>query len=170
MPGHCLSRSGSKFCGETWKSQSQLRKKRGSFSPPGFCFKSWRVIGQTPTKPFLGDRRSADLLEGLDMFGLPPKCLASSMDHPTVLSVFQSQSQDSLLYYTLRIPAPSILRQSVRLSSKWKRPGRSLFERRSTAKGHPGLLALLLRAKTLLGAPGIATRSKDATRGSWHRY
>ena len=23
---------------------------------------------------------------------------------------------------------------------------------------------------SLLGAPGIATRSKDATRGSWHRY
>ena len=23
---------------------------------------------------------------------------------------------------------------------------------------------------TLLGAPGIATRSKEATRGSWHRY
>ena len=22
----------------------------------------------------------------------------------------------------------------------------------------------------LIGAPGIATRSKDATRGSWHRY
>ena len=22
----------------------------------------------------------------------------------------------------------------------------------------------------LLGAPGIGTRSKDATRGSWHRY
>ena len=28
----------------------------------------------------------------------------------------------------------------------------------------------LLGARTLLGAPGIATRSKDATRGSWHRY
>ena len=27
-----------------------------------------------------------------------------------------------------------------------------------------------LGARTLLGAPGIATRSKDATRGSWHRY
>ena len=25
-------------------------------------------------------------------------------------------------------------------------------------------------ARTLLGAPSIATRSKDATRGSWHRY
>ena len=24
--------------------------------------------------------------------------------------------------------------------------------------------------KKLLGAKGIATRSKDATRGSWHRY
>ena len=24
--------------------------------------------------------------------------------------------------------------------------------------------------KKLLGAPGIATRNKDATRGSWHRY
>ena len=28
----------------------------------------------------------------------------------------------------------------------------------------------LLGARTLLGAPGIATRSKDATRGSWHHY
>ena len=26
------------------------------------------------------------------------------------------------------------------------------------------------RNKKLLGAPGIATRSKDATRGSWHCY
>ena len=29
--------------------------------------------------------------------------------------------------------------------------------------------ALLLGARTL-GAPGLSTRSKDATRGSWHRY
>ena len=28
----------------------------------------------------------------------------------------------------------------------------------------------LLGARTLLGAPGLTTRSKDATRGSWHRY
>ena len=35
----------------------------------------------------------------------------------------------------------------------------------------PGrLLALLLGARTLLGAKGIATRSKDATRGSWKYY
>ena len=27
-----------------------------------------------------------------------------------------------------------------------------------------------LGARTLLGTPGIATRSKDTTRGSWHRY
>ena len=33
-----------------------------------------------------------------------------------------------------------------------------------------GLLASLLGTRTLLGAKGIATRSKDATRGSWHRY
>ena len=40
-----------------------------------------------------------------------------------------------------------------------------------------GLLALLLGApgiatsnKKLLGAPVLTTRSKDATRGSWHRY
>ena len=26
------------------------------------------------------------------------------------------------------------------------------------------------RSKKLLGAPGHTTRSKDATRGSWHRY
>ena len=30
--------------------------------------------------------------------------------------------------------------------------------------------ALLLGARTLLGAKGIATRSKDATRGSWPYY
>ena len=30
--------------------------------------------------------------------------------------------------------------------------------------------SLLLGARTLLGAPGIATRSKDATRCSWHLY
>ena len=33
-----------------------------------------------------------------------------------------------------------------------------------------GLLASLLGARTLLVAPGLATRSKDATRGSWPRY
>ena len=32
--------------------------------------------------------------------------------------------------------------------------------------GAPGLLAFLLGANTLLGAPGIAARNKDATRGS----
>ena len=31
-------------------------------------------------------------------------------------------------------------------------------------------LCFLSRSKKLLGAKGIATRSKDATRGSWHRY
>ena len=30
--------------------------------------------------------------------------------------------------------------------------------------------ALLVGTRTLLGAPGIATRSKDATSSSWHRY
>ena len=33
-----------------------------------------------------------------------------------------------------------------------------------------GLLALLLGARTLLGAPGLTTTSKDATRGSWPYY
>ena len=33
-----------------------------------------------------------------------------------------------------------------------------------------GLQALLLGARTLLGAKGIATRSKDATRSKGHRY
>ena len=33
-----------------------------------------------------------------------------------------------------------------------------------------GLLALLLRARTLLGAPGLTTRSKDAIRSSWPYY
>ena len=32
------------------------------------------------------------------------------------------------------------------------------------------VLALLLGARTLLGAPGLTTRSKDATRGSWPYY
>ena len=27
-----------------------------------------------------------------------------------------------------------------------------------------------LGARTLLGAPGLTTKSKDATRGSWHCY
>ena len=35
-------------------------------------------------------------------------------------------------------------------------------------RSYYGLLALLLGARTLLGAPGLTTRSKDATRGSWH--
>ena len=34
-----------------------------------------------------------------------------------------------------------------------------------------GLLALLLGARTLLGAPGLTTRSKDAAKkGSWPYY
>ena len=33
-----------------------------------------------------------------------------------------------------------------------------------------GWRPLLLGTRTLLGAPGIATRSKDATRGSWPYY
>ena len=37
-------------------------------------------------------------------------------------------------------------------------------------RSYKGLLALLLGARTLLGALGIATSNKDATRGSWHRY
>ena len=36
-----------------------------------------------------------------------------------------------------------------------------------TLLGAPGLTT---RSKKLLGAPGIAARSKDTTRGSWHRY
>ena len=32
------------------------------------------------------------------------------------------------------------------------------------------LLASLLVARTLLGAPGLTTKSKDATRGSWPYY
>ena len=35
---------------------------------------------------------------------------------------------------------------------------------------YEGLLALLLGATTLLGAPGLTTRSKDAIRGSWPYY
>ena len=30
--------------------------------------------------------------------------------------------------------------------------------------------AVFTSNKKLLGAPGLTTRSKDATRGSWHRY
>ena len=33
--------------------------------------------------------------------------------------------------------------------------------------GAPGIAT---SNKKLLGAPGLTTRSKDATRGSWHRY
>ena len=33
-----------------------------------------------------------------------------------------------------------------------------------------GLEAIAISNKKLLGAPGLTTRSKDATRGSWHRY
>ena len=33
-----------------------------------------------------------------------------------------------------------------------------------------GSMFLFVGARTLLGAPGLSTRSKDATRGSWHRY
>ena len=33
--------------------------------------------------------------------------------------------------------------------------------------GRTTLLAALLGARTLLGAPGLTTRSKDATKGSW---
>ena len=36
--------------------------------------------------------------------------------------------------------------------------------------GSDGLLALLLGARTLVGAKGIATRGKEATRGSWPYY
>ena len=49
-----------------------------------------------------------------------------------------------------------------------------------TLLGAPGLTtrskdatrgsALLLGARMLLGAPGLTTRSKDATRGSWPYY
>ena len=43
----------------------------------------------------------------------------------------------------------------------------------STLLGAPGLTTRskkLLGARTLLGAPGLATRGKDATRGSWPYY
>ena len=40
-------------------------------------------------------------------------------------------------------------------------------ERSDAPNGAPGLTT---SNKKLLGAPGIATRSKDATRGSWPYY
>ena len=43
----------------------------------------------------------------------------------------------------------------------------SIFMSRATLLGAPGLTT---RSKKLLGAKGIATRSKEAIRGSWHRY
>ena len=42
----------------------------------------------------------------------------------------------------------------------------STFTASAPQKGHP----LLLGARTLVGAPGIATGSKDATRSSWPYY
>ena len=38
---------------------------------------------------------------------------------------------------------------------------------KNATNGAPGRTT---RSKKLLGAPGIATRSKDATRGSWPYY
>ena len=40
------------------------------------------------------------------------------------------------------------------------------------AKSQPFIISNIesLGARTLLGAPGLTTRSKDATRCSWHRF
>ena len=57
-----------------------------------------------------------------------------------------------------------------------RRPGAGMqksVEKENIARkthGLPGVVVLLLGAKTLLGAPGLTTRSKDATRGSWPYY
>ena len=45
--------------------------------------------------------------------------------------------------------------------------GRNLRERERESDR---VEAIAIWNKKLLGAPGLTTRSKDATRGSWHRY
>ena len=49
-----------------------------------------------------------------------------------------------------------------------QRKCRPLWSETSTATGR--IWTILDVHKKLLGAKGITTRSKDATRGSWHRY
>ena len=53
-----------------------------------------------------------------------------------------------------------VLSKVYRVRAPWLQPG---------FPGHSRFF-LALGARTLLGAKGIATRSKDATRGSWHYY
>ena len=62
-----------------------------------------------------------------------------------------------------RIPA------AERLLGTSKTPA-LLCKKHVTHLGIGHFAPFLLQARTLLGAPGLATRSKDATRGSWHRY
>ena len=54
--------------------------------------------------------------------------------------------------------------------NKVLRSGRHGRYRTTRNKKLLGLLASLLGAKTLLGARGLTTRNKDATRGSWPYY
>ena len=46
----------------------------------------------------------------------------------------------------------------------WQNSPRRILSQQSEDNLDAGL------ASKLLGAPGLTTRSKDATRGSWHRY
>ena len=63
--------------------------------------------------------------------------------------------------------APGIATRSILTTSIKKLGARMLL-------GAPGIATrrsiLTSSNKKLLGAPGFTTRSKDATRGSWHRY
>ena len=54
----------------------------------------------------------------------------------------------------------------------WARPGRELELGTQDFMENPQCSAWILVqvGKKLLGAPGIATRSKDATRGFWTYY
>ena len=44
------------------------------------------------------------------------------------------------------------------------------FKATGKAQARQAKLGQAIRNNKLLGAPGHTTRSKDATRGSWHRY
>ena len=70
--------------------------------------------------------------------------------------------------------APGIATRSILTTSNKKLLGApGLLVGARMLLGAPGIATrsiLTTSNKQLLGAPGLTTRSKDATRGSWHRY
>ena len=69
--------------------------------------------------------------------------------------------------------APGIATRSILTTSNKKLSGAPLLLGARMLLGAPGIATrsiLTTSNKKLLGAPGLTTRSKDATRGSWHRY